>query len=273
MIRIQNIYYMLAYAFQVLNEDSYKKVAAEEFEYVSDLFSAILAKGMFLICSPEVSLQRKNALKRVMLFFTTVDEVDTRRIQWSSIRYHRNIATYKMLINICYLVIAGMFLTEQDGSLKLARYLDGQHMHRLYEKFVLEYYRKHYPEFYVSPAYIDWNVDDGVIEFLPVMKTDITLHYQGKSLIIDTKYFSKTMQVHSLYNSRTLHSHNMYQIYTYVKNMDIANSGSVSGVLLYAKTDEEIVPDNEYMMGGSRVCVETLDLNIKFTIIADQLNN
>lgn len=71
MIRIQNIYYMLAYAFQVLNEDSYKKVAAEEFEYVSDLFSAILAKGMFLICSPEVSLQRKNALKRVMLYFTT----------------------------------------------------------------------------------------------------------------------------------------------------------------------------------------------------------
>ena len=70
MIRIQNIYYMLAYAFQVLNEDSYKKVAAEEFEYVSDLFSAILAKGMFLICSPEVSPQRKNALKRVMLYFT-----------------------------------------------------------------------------------------------------------------------------------------------------------------------------------------------------------
>lgn len=32
MIRIQNIYYMLSYAFQVLNEDGYKQVATEEFE-------------------------------------------------------------------------------------------------------------------------------------------------------------------------------------------------------------------------------------------------
>ncbi|MDD2211714.1 MAG: 5-methylcytosine-specific restriction endonuclease system specificity protein McrC [Clostridia bacterium] len=336
MIRIQNIYYMLAYAFQVLNKDSYKKVAAVEFEYASDLFSAILAKGianqikrglgreyiekteaissptgkinvsasirqqamlrkqlvcdfdeftenayvnkilkttsMLLIRSPEVSPQRKKVLKRVILYFTGVDEVDSRRIQWSSIRYHRNNATYKMLMNICYLVIEGMLLSEQDGSLKLARYVDDQRMHMLYEKFVLEYYRRHYLQFNASPAYIDWNVDDSVIEFLPAMKTDITLQYKGKTLIIDTKYYSKTMQVHSLYSTRTLHSHNMYQIFTYVKNMDTVNSGSVSGVLLYAKTDEEIVPDNEYMVSGNRICVKTLDLNTEFANIAEQLN-
>ncbi|MDR9756297.1 MAG: hypothetical protein RJR35_06060 [Thermoanaerobacterales bacterium] len=104
------------------------------------------------------------------------------------------------------------------------------------------------------------------------MKTDITLQYKGKTLIIDTKYYSKTMQVHGLYNTRTLHSHNMYQIFTYVKNMDTANSGSVSGVLLYAKTDEEIVPDNEYIMSGNRICVKTLDLNTEFTNIDEQLN-
>lgn len=46
MIRVQNIYHMLAYAFQVLNEDSYAQVATEEFEYVCDLFAAILAKGI-----------------------------------------------------------------------------------------------------------------------------------------------------------------------------------------------------------------------------------
>ena len=32
MIRIQNIYYMLSYAFQILNECGYKQVATEEFE-------------------------------------------------------------------------------------------------------------------------------------------------------------------------------------------------------------------------------------------------
>ncbi|KAF1084974.1 5-methylcytosine-specific restriction enzyme subunit McrC [Sporotomaculum syntrophicum] len=336
MIRIQNIYYMLAYAFHVLNEEGYKRVTTEDFEYASDLFAAILAKGianqikrglsreyinkteaiispagkinvsasivqnsllkkklvcdydeftensymnkilkttaMLLIRCPEVSAQHKKALRKAMLYFSNVDEVDPSRIQWSGIRYHRNNTTYKMLLNICYLVNEGMLMTEQDGSRKLARYVDDQRMHRLYEKFVLEYYRRHYPQFNASAALIDWDVDGGEIEYLPAMKSDITLRYQGKTLIIDTKYYEHTMQTNSLFNSRTLHSHNMYQIFTYVKNMDFAHSGNVSGLLLYAKTDEDIVPDNDYIIGGSRISVKTLDLNADFSNISNQLN-
>lgn len=48
MIRIQNIYYMLSYAFQVLNEQGYKQVATEEFDNVAELCAAILIKGMSL---------------------------------------------------------------------------------------------------------------------------------------------------------------------------------------------------------------------------------
>ena len=336
MIKIKNIYYMLAYAFQVLKEDNYEKVASEEFEYIGDLFAAILAKGianqikrglgreyvskteslsapvgkinvsdsvkrrtllnkqlvcdfdeftenaylnkilkttaMLLVESAEVSLSQKKALKKVMIYFAEVDAVDPCRIQWSSIKYHRNNATYKMLVNICYLIINGMLLTEQSGSRKLAHYLDDQHMHSLYEKFVLQFYRRHYPQFHASAAHIDWDIDDGIMEFLPTMKSDITLEYNGNTLIIDTKYYSHTMQTNGLYNSRTMHSNNMYQIFTYVKNKDTSNSGNVSGVLLYAKTDEDIVPDNDYMMSGNRISVKTLDLNANFPAIEYQLS-
>ena len=326
---------MLAYAFQVLNEDSYAKVETEEFEHIGDLFAAILAKGianqikrglgreyvietdarsvivgkikvsdsikrnsllnkqvicerdeftenaylnkilkttaMLLVHSTLVSLQQKKALKKVMVFFSEVDELDPHRIQWGNIKYHRNNATYKMLVNLCYLVIAGMLLTEHAGTRKLARYLDDQRTHSLYEKFVLHYYRKKYPQLNASAAQIDWDIDDGVVEFLPTMKSDITLKYNGKTLIIDTKYYAHTMQTNGLYNSRTMHSNNLYQIFTYVKNMDVSNSGSVSGVLLYAKTDEEVVPDNECLMSGNRISVKTLDLNTDFSDIENQL--
>ena len=207
-----------------------------------------------------------------MLYFNAVDMVDPHSIRWSSIRYHRNNATYKMLINICYLVINGLLLTTQDGSRKLAHYLDDQRMHSLYEKFVLEYYRKHYPQFGAAASHIDWNIDDGIVAFLPTMKTDIMLQYNDKTLIIDTKYYKHTMQTISFYDSRTMHSHNLYQIFTYVKNKDTQGTGNVSGVLLYAKTDEEITPDNDYMIGGNKISVKTLDLNSDFPSIAKQLN-
>ncbi len=34
----------------------------------------------------------------------------------------------------------------------------------------------------------------------------------------------------------------MYQIYAYVKNKDVNHTGKVSGMLLFAKTDEAITP-------------------------------
>jgi 5-methylcytosine-specific restriction enzyme subunit McrC len=46
----------------------------------------------------------------------------------------------------------------------------------------------------------------------------------------------------------------------------------VSGLLLYAKTEEEIQPDNSYLMSGNRISVRTLDLNREFAEIAKQLN-
>ena len=56
MIRVQNVYYMLAYAFQVLHEQGYKNVATEEFDNVAELLSAILCRG--------VSVQIKRGLIR-----------------------------------------------------------------------------------------------------------------------------------------------------------------------------------------------------------------
>ena len=43
-------------------------------------------------------------------------------------------------------------------------------------------------------------------------------------------------------------------------------------MLLYAKTDEEIYPDNEYQMSGNKIIVRTLDLNCDFELISGQLN-
>ena len=46
MIPIQNIYYMLSYAFQVLNEQGYKNIATEQFHNTAELMAAILEKGI-----------------------------------------------------------------------------------------------------------------------------------------------------------------------------------------------------------------------------------
>lgn len=146
-------------------------------------------------------------------------------------------------------------------------------MSHLYEKFVLEYYRYHYKNVIsVSASYTKWNVNDGATDFLPTMKSDIMLKRKGKTLIIDTKYYTRTMQKNWQSNTETYHSHNLYQIFTYVKNADVLKDGSVAGMLLYARTDDRVVCDNDFMMHGNKISVKTLDLNLCFPDIAKQLD-
>ena len=335
MIRIQNIYYMLAYAFQVLSEQGYKHIATEDFDNTAELCAAILARGIStqikrglgkeyiprtealsslrgkiditesiktqalqrkqLVCSydefsvnshmnriikstvslllrADITKARKKELRKLLVFFDDVDIIDLYSVNWN-MQYNRNNQTYRMLISICYLVVKGLLQTQSDGTTKLMDFLDEQRMHRLYEKFILEYYRREYPQIAANASQIPWQLDDDISAMLPVMQTDIMLSHGDKTLIIDAKYYAHSTQIQ--YDKHTLHSGNMYQIFTYVKNKEVELADrphEVSGMLLYAKTDEDIYPENEYRMSGNRIEVRTLNLDGDFDSIRSQLN-
>lgn len=335
MIRIQNVYYMLAYAFQVLNEQGYKSIATEDFDNTAELCAAILTRGikiqikrglgkeymsrteslsslrgkiditesiktqalqrrqlvcsydefsvnsfmnriikstMLLLLRADIVKTRKKELKKLLVYFDDVDPIDLHSVNWN-MQYNRNNQTYRMLIGICYLIVKGLLQTQSDGTTKLMDFLDEQRMHRLYEKFILEYYRKEYPQITANASQIPWQLDDDMGAMLPVMQTDIMLSYREKTLIIDAKYYAHSTQVQ--YDKHTLHSGNVYQIFTYVKNKEAELADKpheVSGMLLYAKTDEDIYPENEYRMSGNRIEVRTLNLDDDFPMIKAQLD-
>lgn len=335
MIPIRNIYYMLSYAFQVLNEQGYKSIETEPFDNVAELCAAILSKGVSLqlkrglrreylekteslsslrgrieisesiktrstlkrqlVCSyddfsensymnriikttmelllhADISKTRKKELRKLLVFFGNVERLDVHTINWK-IQFNRNNQTYRMLIAICYLVVKGLLQSNTDGTTRLMDFLDEQQMCRLYEKFILEYYRKKFPQLSPSASQIRWALDDGIGEMLPVMQTDIMLTQDSKVLIIDAKYYAQSSQVR--YDTRSLHSGNLYQIFTYVKNKEAELADvphEVSGMLLYAKTDESVQPSGTYQMSGNTISVRTLDLNQEFSAIAAQLD-
>lgn len=260
----------------IKNQLVHKRVLTCDFDDLSEnnLFNQIIKTTVSLLLRNDtVKSKYKDDLKKKMLFFSNIDFLEPTSIRWSSIRFQRNNQTYRMLISICQLILEGMLMTTDTGEYRLASFVDEQRMCRLYEKFILEYYNRHYPELKVSASQIPWSVDDGVRTMLPMMQSDIHLQKDNTVLIIDAKYYNHTTQVQ--YNKHTLHSNNMYQIFTYVKNRDYEfgeEEHTVSGMLLYAKTEEEVQPNHVYQMHGNQISVRTLDLNLPFVDIAGQLN-
>lgn len=260
----------------IRNRVQNKQILSCEFDELSEdnIFNQILKlTATMLIKNSNVESAYKAELKKSLLYFGNVSDISASMIKWSTLRFQRNNQSYKMLMNICYLVIDGLLLSTQNGEYSMANFIDDQHMHSLYESFIREYYRYHYGNVIsVSASFVEWDIPENSegIELLPKMKTDITLQKGEKTLIIDAKYYSHTMQHH--FDSNTFHSANMYQIFTYVKNFDKQQTGNVSGMLLYARTNEAIQPDNDYVIGGNKISVKTLDLNSDFERIKHQLN-
>ena len=260
----------------IQNRLARKRVLTCEYDELSEnnLLNQILKTTvMLLLRHTRVDQEYKSDLKKEMLFFSNVDTIDPTTIRWSAIRFQRNNNTYRMLISLCQLILEGMLLTTDSGEYKLASFVDEQRMNRLYEKFILEYYAKECPQVTATASQIPWALDDGIGTMLPVMQSDIMLTRGSEVLIIDAKYYTHTTQTQ--YDVHTLHSGNLYQIFTYVKNKDTEfgdQPHKVSGMLLYAATDEAIQPDNSYQMSGNKISVKTLDLNRDFSEIAAQLN-
>ena len=233
----------------------------------------LLTTATLLIRHSDVKKEKKAKLKQVMLFFQGVQQIDLHTIRWNALKFDRNNRSYRMLIYLCYFIVKEWLLTTDEGLHKMREFSD-EHMNRLFEKFVLEYYKRHYPELKAEAKQIDWNIvkEQSTVNILPIMQTDILLSIGERTLIIDTKYYAQSMQ--KRFDKRTIHSHNFYQILAYVNQYDKNHTGKVDGMLLYAKTqEEEVVPDGFMTQSdGNVIYFKNLDLNTDFEEIKRQLD-
>ena len=233
----------------------------------------LLTTVTLLIRHSDVKKEKKAKLRQLILFFQNVQPIDVHTIRWNALRFDRNNQNYRMLLYLCYFIINEWLMTTEEGKFKMRGFSD-DHMCRLFEKFVLEYYKKHHPDLKPSAAQIEWNIDKelSTTNILPIMQTDILLTIGERTLIIDTKYYGHTMQ--NQYGKDSIHSHNFYQIQAYVNNYDVGHTGKVDGMLLYAKTQEEVVPDGKSTFrDGNVIFFKTLDLNTDFDSIRRRLDS
>ncbi len=246
----------------------------DEFSPDNELNQILKATSMLALRHPEVAQKQKDALRIILPYFSTISDIDLSVVNWGRLQFHRNNRTYEMLMNICYLLWQCLLPTTDQGKTKFSIF-DEESLPKLYEKFILEYYRQHYPTLHATDKAIMWDIPEDtnplMIRLLPGMHSDITLKHAGLTLIIDAKFYKHSLS--SYMDKKMLHSANLYQIFTYVKNEDKTGSGKVSGLLLYARTTEETEPFLSVNMGGNLIEVRSLDLNRSFRDISAALDS
>jgi 5-methylcytosine-specific restriction enzyme subunit McrC len=176
------------------------------------------------------------------------------------VQLHRNIAFYGFLLDVCELVYDNLLVDERDGATRFRDFArDEKQMAMLFERFVLNFYRREQTSYLVSREQISWKEVRGEAEqlaFLPVMKTDVVLKNATRKLIVETKYYSEALITR--YKSTVRPSH-LYQLFAYLQNIKVDSTETkIDGMLLYPSVGENI--DLSYEISSHRIQVKTIDL-------------
>ncbi len=179
---------------------------------------------------------------------------------------------YGFLIDLCTLVNQNLFVSEETGRTRFRDFTkDRRQMERLFEDFVRNFYAREQAEFStVGSEKISWDavsLSEHGSQFLPGMRTDVSLRSKNRHMIIDTKYYYEALQ--SNYDRETVHSANLYQMHAYLANTDCSSGTTPEGMLLYPTVEYDL--DLRYVVRGYPLRVATVNLADDWRSIHERL--
>lgn len=241
----------------------------DEFSANNPLNQIIKTTASYLINSNKIGKATKRELKKSMLYFTNVEVIDVSTINWKQLMFNRNNNSYKSVMVLCELILKGLIASDKKGTEQFKEFLDETALHRIYENFIKEYFRKHYG---LKAGSRNLSLTEQAVEYIGMMKTDITLETNDRMLIIDAKFYDHILFQNRFMNSKILNMGNIYQINTYVENQLLETGKKVQGMLLYAQTIDEPSINEKFPINKKEILVRTLDLNKDWSYISGTLD-
>ncbi|TVR52003.1 MAG: hypothetical protein EA425_05740 [Puniceicoccaceae bacterium] len=216
----------------------------------------------------------RDALQLPREMLRRVDVIPLTPSVFHRVAYHRNNRHYRTLVNLCRLIARHSMPTEEEGDHAFHGLEENPEMlHSIFEKFVRNFATILCPEGRVSSSIVQWNGDGLDLPSraaLPVMKTDLSMCFPHRNLMLDCKFYREALTMN--FDRAKLRSAHLYQLHSYLTNQARAPGWeTAAGILLYPEVDEEF--DFSYRISGHPIRVTSLNLNQDWPLIEQHLRD
>lgn len=254
-----------------------KKVAIQYDEYSPDIiYNQIIKTTLMQLLrnKHDVREEQHYEIRSLLPYFSDISTVTLTNIKWQEMVFHRNNKRYELLMNICKFIIEELLMREETGA-SLQEIFEKENLNILYEKFLLNYYKKHHSSSYkVYSPHIKWAIKKDTFSLkLPQMVTDVVLENEHKVIILDAKFYKEGAFTSKMGTTFTHRSNNLYQMYAYMNNWEQTRPGkTVSGILAYAQPDDNSVVTDSYIISDKTLNIITLNMNQEWEHIKNSLD-
>ena len=225
------------------------------------------------LANPETEANMQHELRTLVRALQEVTLVPVNPSDFSRLQLGRNDRDYALPLAICALVHRLEMPTEVAGDHAMFALLRHEiTFHQLFERFVRNFCRVHFPDWGVRSEVLAWPDDLGN-DLVPAMRTDVSITSTAapyQRLVIDTKYYAAALGA-SLHGPEKIRSENLYQVYAYLRTQEQRGPShlSATGMLLYPTTGYGL---NETMVvQGHRIRIATVNLSEPWERIEESL--
>lgn len=255
-----------------VNQHIAKLVTCEETNHSVDTYNNRIIKSLLLRLLPNAPAKQHTKLRQLLRYFSLVSETSLERVNWALCFATRN-TKYQTVMRICQFIVQELIPVTGLSGVRMNRFFSEKKQWSIYETFLRNYFKRHHSHLTPDSPRLNWALESNyeIPDMLPAMRTDLVLHHNNKELIIDAKYYTKNISLWK--NKETFRSHNLYQLYTYIDSHKRNTPSKVTGgMLLYAKTEEDSLPDQMIPTQIGPIYIRTIDLSADFAKIKDSLN-
>ncbi|HEY3474637.1 MAG TPA: hypothetical protein VGK56_08510, partial [Anaerolineales bacterium] len=184
---------------------------------------------------------------------------------------------YRLMLSICDLIVQRTMPADAEGNMRAQVPAINRELlvlHRVYERFVANFYRLHLRDWDVSAQKrLEWHADEAN-ERLPLMVPDIVLQEppqgSGRMILLDTKFTPHSL-VENRWGKPIYDSSHMYQLYAYLKSQEHLSEAhrTAVGILLYPAVQNRI--SERVKVQGHEIRIESVDLAAPWREIEKQL--
>ena len=184
---------------------------------------------------------------------------------------------YRLMLSICDLIVQRTMPADSEGNIRGRVPVINRELlvlHRVYERFVANFYRFHLRDWNVSAQKrLEWHADEAN-ERLPLMVPDIVLQEppqgSGRMILLDTKFTPHSL-VENQWGKPIFDSSHMYQLYAYLKSQEHLSEAhrTAVGILLYPAVQNRF--SERVKLQGHEIRLESVDLATPWQEIEKQL--
>ena len=177
---------------------------------------------------------------RLRWLVRSLDGIDLLELTSELVSRHllmQNDRDYRLMLSICELILMRQMPLEAQGVHPMPG-LDHDRLvlHRIYERFVANFYRMKLKDWSVAAQkHLDWHAQE-THEHLPRMIPDLVLEHRetGRILILDTKFTANSL-VENQWGKPIYDSSHLYQLYAYLRSQEHLSEAhrTAAGILLY----------------------------------------